>query len=98
VPRLVDIGEDAERGAAAQRGDDPNEVRVDEEPWQACELSEPLSDETWVQWKRDWQATPGRHTIQVRATDGLGDVQTADRTRPAPDGARGHHSIDVQVG
>ena len=83
---------------APDRGIEAVEVRVDEEPWQACELSEPLSDETWVQWKRDWQATPGRHTIQVRATDGLGDVQTADRTRPAPDGARGHHSIDVQVG
>ncbi|CAN5708983.1 sulfite oxidase [soil metagenome] len=83
---------------APDRGIEVVEVRVDEGPWQACELSEPLSDDTWVQWKRDWQATPGRHTIQVRATDGLGDVQTADRTRPAPDGARGHHTIEVQVG
>ena len=83
---------------APDRGIETVEIRVDEGTWQTCELSEPLSDDTWVQWKRDWQATPGRHTIQVRATDGLGDVQTADRTRPAPDGARGHHTIDVQVG
>lgn len=83
---------------APDRGIEVVEVRVDEGPWQACEVSEPLSDDTWVQWKRDWQATPGRHTIQVRATDGLGDVQTADRTRPAPDGARGHHTIHVLVG
>lgn len=82
---------------APDRGIEAVEVRVDEGPWQAAELSEPLSDDTWVQWKRDWQATPGRHTIQVRATDGLGEVQTAERTRPAPDGARGHHSIDMQV-
>lgn len=83
---------------APTRGVEAVEIRVDEGPWQACELSQPLSDDTWIQWKRDWQATAGRHTIQVRATDGLGDVQTADRTRPAPDGARGHHTIDVQVG
>ncbi|MDQ3493743.1 MAG: molybdopterin-dependent oxidoreductase [Chloroflexota bacterium] len=82
---------------APHRGVEGVEIRVDEGPWQACELSQPLSDDTWVQWKRDWQTTPGRHTIQVRATDGLGEVQTADRTRPAPDGARGHHTIDVQV-
>jgi hypothetical protein len=34
----------------------------------------------------------------VRATDGTGAVQTAETTRPAPDGARGHHSVDVRVG
>jgi hypothetical protein len=33
----------------------------------------------------------------VRATDGLGEVQTASVSRPAPDGARGRHRIAVQV-
>ncbi|MDQ3449173.1 MAG: molybdopterin-dependent oxidoreductase, partial [Chloroflexota bacterium] len=83
---------------APTRGVEMVEVRVDDGAWQASELSQPLSDDTWVQWRREWQATPGRHVIQVRATDGRGDVQTAERTRPDPDGARGHHTIDVQVG
>jgi hypothetical protein len=37
----------------------------------------------------------GQHQIEVRATDGTGTVQTADISRPAPDGARGHHTIVV---
>ena len=36
--------------------------------------------------------------LEVRATDGTGAVQTADVTPPAPDGARGHHTIGVHVG
>ncbi|MEA2651543.1 MAG: hypothetical protein QOI85_1264, partial [Chloroflexota bacterium] len=42
-------------------------------------------------------ATAGDHVISVRATDGEGEVQTDERTRPAPDGARGHHTIRVTV-
>ena len=42
--------------------------------------------------------TPGDHSLRVRATDGDGEVQTDERTRPAPDGARGHHTIRVSVG
>jgi hypothetical protein len=40
-------------------------------------------------------AEPGRHELKVRATDGTGEVQTAEVTPPAPDGARGHHTITV---
>ncbi len=43
-------------------------------------LSAPISDTTWVQWVRDWDATPGEHQIMVRATDGNGVVQTEERT------------------
>jgi DMSO/TMAO reductase YedYZ molybdopterin-dependent catalytic subunit len=74
------------------------EVQVDESGWQAAELSVPISDATWVQYVYRWQATSGEHMLRVRATDGDGVVQTADRTRPDPDGARGHHSIRVRVG
>jgi hypothetical protein len=45
----------------------------------------------------DWPATPGRHVLQVRATDGTGETQTELRTQPAPDGARGWHTINVEV-
>jgi DMSO/TMAO reductase YedYZ molybdopterin-dependent catalytic subunit len=82
---------------APDRGISRVEVRIDDGSWQAAELSQPLADAAWVQWKLGWPADPGGHRITVRATDGTGAVQTEERTRPAPDGARGHHSIDVRV-
>jgi DMSO/TMAO reductase YedYZ molybdopterin-dependent catalytic subunit len=83
---------------APDRGITAVEVQVDDGSWQPAELSTPISDATWVQFVHRWEATPGRHAIRVRATDGSGEVQTADVTRPAPDGARGHHTIEVGVG
>jgi DMSO/TMAO reductase YedYZ molybdopterin-dependent catalytic subunit len=65
--------------------------------WHDATLSTPISDATWVQWHFDWDATPGQHAVSVRATDGRGEVQTAQRSDPAPDGARGHHTIVVAV-
>jgi DMSO/TMAO reductase YedYZ molybdopterin-dependent catalytic subunit len=85
---------------APDRGIARVEVQVDDGAWQEAELSEPLSDAAWVQWKLVW-ATPsdgGRHQLRVRATDGSGEVQTAEITPPAPDGARGHHGISLSVG
>jgi DMSO/TMAO reductase YedYZ molybdopterin-dependent catalytic subunit len=82
---------------APDRGVSGVEVRVDDGPWQAATISEPLSDATWVQWLHLWDASPGTHVVSVRATDGDGVVQTEERTPPAPDGARGHHAITVSV-
>jgi hypothetical protein len=73
------------------------EVKVDDEPWAAARLSAPISDATWVQWRFDWPAGPGSHVLSVRATDGTGEAQTDAESRPAPDGARGHHTIGVNV-
>jgi DMSO/TMAO reductase YedYZ molybdopterin-dependent catalytic subunit len=96
----VSAGEVAVAGVAwaPDRGISKVEVQVDRDDWAPAELSVPISDATWVQWLFRWSATPGDHTLSVRATDGTGDVQTADVTRPAPDGARGHHTISVSVG
>ncbi|CAN5702064.1 molybdopterin-dependent oxidoreductase [soil metagenome] len=74
------------------------EVQLDEGAWQPAELSLALSDYAWVQWRATVNAPAGTHTLRVRATDGTGATQTADRTRPAPDGARGHHQIQVRAG
>jgi hypothetical protein len=82
---------------APDRGVSGVEVRVDDGPWQAATISEPLSDATWVQWLHLWDASPGTHVVSVRATDGDGVVQTDERTPPAPDGARGHHAVTVSV-
>ncbi len=51
----------------------------------------------WVQWLFEWNAPPGEHRIQVRATDGTGETQTDERTPPAPNGASGYHSVRVEV-
>lgn len=83
---------------APERGIRAVEVAVDGGPWQPARLGAAISDQTWVQWRYDWEATPGVHRLTVRATDGTGEVQTASRTAPAPDGARGHHSVEVVVG
>jgi DMSO/TMAO reductase YedYZ molybdopterin-dependent catalytic subunit len=78
---------------AVDRGVSKVEVRVDQGEWHEARLSVPISGATWVQWRLDWDAPPGRYLLTVRATDGGGDVQTEERTPPAPDGARGHHTV-----
>jgi DMSO/TMAO reductase YedYZ molybdopterin-dependent catalytic subunit len=82
---------------APDRGITGVEVNVDGAGWQQAKLSTPISKATWVQWLLDWDATPGAHTIEVRATDGTGEVQTDALSAPAPDGARGHHRVQVTV-
>ena len=82
---------------APDRGIARVEVGIDG-TWEEARLSRPISDATWVQWVYDWAATPGRYTIQVRATDGAGETQIEQRSRPAPDGARGWDEVSVEVG
>jgi DMSO/TMAO reductase YedYZ molybdopterin-dependent catalytic subunit len=82
---------------APDRGIQGVEVQIDGGPWQPATLSAPISDATWVQWLFRWDATPGAHEISVRAIDGTGEVQTDVRSRPAPDGARGHHTLTLNV-
>ncbi|HXI46770.1 MAG TPA: molybdopterin-dependent oxidoreductase [Candidatus Acidoferrales bacterium] len=83
---------------APDRGVERVEVSIDQGPWLPATISAPISDATWVQWVLPWDATSGTHSVEVRATDGTGAVQTADMSRPAPDGARGHHRIAFRVG
>jgi DMSO/TMAO reductase YedYZ molybdopterin-dependent catalytic subunit len=82
---------------APAREIDRVEVRVDDGPWQSARLSGALSEHTWVQWTHTWDATPGVHRLQVRATDGYGHTQTAELAPPAPSGATGYHTIRVEV-
>jgi len=82
---------------APHRGVDRVEVRIDEGEWIEAELSSEISDNSWRQWKVDWDPEPGRYRLQVRATDGDGITQTDLRVPPAPDGATGWHTIHVTV-
>lgn len=82
---------------AQTRGIDKVEVKVDDGPWQEAQLAEQLSEDSWRQWMLPWQARPGQHTLTVRATDGTGAIQTAERSEPIPNGSSGLHQIVVMV-
>jgi hypothetical protein len=82
---------------APDRGIERVEVQVDDGEWQQAELAVAISDATWVQWRFDWPAAPGKHALRVRATDGDGTLQEERQTRPAPDGAHGYHTVTVSV-
>ncbi|GAB3197711.1 sulfite oxidase [Nocardioides hungaricus] len=74
------------------------EVRVDGGPWQEARLGPSAGNDYWRQWYLPWTAETGQHTLAVRATDGEGDVQTAVRATPFPEGSSGIQQIVVNVG
>ena len=82
---------------APQRGIERVEVRVDGSAWQTTTLAAVPSIDTWRQWRWDWDAKPGRHTLEVRATDRTGVVQPEKRETPFPNGASGWHSVVVVI-
>lgn len=82
---------------AQHRGISGVEIRVDGGPWQEARLAATDGDDTWRQWMWPWEATPGRHTLEVRATDRTGAVQTGERRGTVPDGATGWHAVVVRV-
>jgi DMSO/TMAO reductase YedYZ molybdopterin-dependent catalytic subunit len=82
---------------AQHRGIAKVEVRVDDGDWQQAALAATVSIDTWRLWTWTWPASPGQHTLQVRATDNAGEVQTQIKAPPAPDGATGWHTIDVRA-
>lgn len=74
------------------------EVQVDDGPWQQASLAEVPGPVTWRQWWLPWDATPGQHTLRVRATNGRGEVQTGEERDVIPAGATGWHTVDVTAG
>ena len=96
----IDAGTVAVAGVAwaQHRGIEAVEVRIDEGSWQAADLADERTIDTWRQWKYAWDATAGNHKIEVRATDMTGAVQPEERVAPIPDGATGWHSVVVRVG
>ncbi len=82
---------------APDRGITGVEIQVDDGEWRPATLATAIGPQTWLQWRFAFDATPGRHNLRVRATDGSGEVQPSQPTSPAPDGARGYHAIAVDV-
>jgi hypothetical protein len=96
----VPVGKLAVGGVAwAQgRGISAVELQVDDGPWRRATLGPDAGTDYWRQWYVVWEATPGKHRLTARATDGAGEVQTAEPRDSFPSGATGYHSIQVSVG
>lgn len=102
VPRsgaTVPAGRVAVAGVAwaQHRGIAAVEVQADDGPWTPARLAADASIDAWRQWILDWDATPGSHTLRVRARDLTGTLQSAVERPPAPDGAEGLHTVTVRV-
>lgn len=82
---------------AQRRGIERVEVRVDDGEWRRATLGTEAGVDCWRQWFLPWDATPGRHDLTVRATDGDGELQTQQEATPFPAGATGWHSVAVTV-
>jgi DMSO/TMAO reductase YedYZ molybdopterin-dependent catalytic subunit len=82
---------------AQHKGLEAVEVRIDRGPWQQARLAAVPGVDTWRQWVLEWNATPGSHQIEARATDKTGYTQTAALAPPAPNGATGYPSVSVNV-
>ena len=96
----VTVGQAAIGGVAwAMDGDGISrvEVSIDDGPWQDAQLADQPTPRTWRQWWLEWEATPGRHTIAVRATNGLGETQTSEVRDVVPLGATGYDVGVVEV-
>jgi DMSO/TMAO reductase YedYZ molybdopterin-dependent catalytic subunit len=82
---------------AQHKGIDAVEVRVDGGTWRHARLAAVPGIDTWRQWMIDWNATPGTHRIEARATDATGYTQTALPEPPEPNGATGYPLVTVTV-
>jgi DMSO/TMAO reductase YedYZ molybdopterin-dependent catalytic subunit len=65
--------------------------------WYDAKLPVQDTIDTWRQWYYVWDATPGTHVLQVRATDDAGFTQTSIKHKTEPNGATGYHTIQVTV-
>ena len=82
---------------AQHKGIEAVEARADNGPWHEATLAVVPGIDTWRQWSWDWDATPGTHLIEARATDKTGYTQTSLVEDVAPNGASGYPSTQVTV-
>jgi DMSO/TMAO reductase YedYZ molybdopterin-dependent catalytic subunit len=82
---------------AQTKGISQVQARVDGGPWQTARLADSVSQDTWRQWVWQWDATKGTHTLECRATDSTGAVQSMQHHGTRPDGSTGLDSVVVKV-
>ena len=79
-------------------GIDKVEVRIDGGGWQQARLGPSRRPATTgASGTSPGTPSPGQHSLAVRATTGDGEVQTAARATPFPDGSSGIQEIVVSV-
>lgn len=78
-------------------GIDRVEVSIDDGAWQSATLSNPINQDTWVQWTLAWDATPGTHYVAVRAVDRDGRRQIEEKAPIYPNGSSGWQRLLVTV-
>jgi DMSO/TMAO reductase YedYZ molybdopterin-dependent catalytic subunit len=82
---------------AQPRGIGKVEVRADKGDWVTAQLATEVNASTWRMWRAELELAPGLRTVECRATDKTGYVQTDQRVAPIPDGATGWHSTTFTV-
>ena len=82
---------------AQHKGIDAVQVRVDQGPWNETRLAAVPGIDSWRQWVWAWDATPGQHVLEARATDKTGYTQTSAQAQPEPNGASGYPGVSVTV-
>ncbi len=65
--------------------------------WRDADLQPEIGPAAWRLWTCPFTPAPGRYRLVVRATDGDGVTQPAERRSNFPDGAHGWHSVTVTV-
>ena len=98
---IVSPGEVAVQGVAfaGKRGVLTVELSTDGgRSWSRATVKAPLSAFTWVLWSQSWTpGSAGAYTLQVRATDGDGRLQSGQPAASFPNGASGYHTVHVNV-
>jgi DMSO/TMAO reductase YedYZ molybdopterin-dependent catalytic subunit len=74
------------------------EVQLDGGAWQRATLAPKKLSDSWVQWQTTLDVSSGDHQVRVRAVNDDGQVQTAVRADPVPNGSSGWHTISISAG
>ncbi len=83
---------------AGLRGVDRVEVSVDGgDTWLDATLEDRPGEFTWHRWRAMTGQPSGELTVQTRATDGTGEVQTKVPSRPHPAGSTGWHRKSLEL-
>lgn len=84
---------------AGNRGISKVEISLDDgKSWQPTTIDYAGTKLTWALWSYDWRPTAaGEFGLLVRATDGNGDLQTAEKRSIVSEGATGYHRVVAKI-
>jgi DMSO/TMAO reductase YedYZ molybdopterin-dependent catalytic subunit len=84
---------------AGNRGISKVEISLDDgKSWLPTTIDYPGTKLTWALWSYDWRPTAaGEFGMLVRATDGNGELQTAEKRSIVSEGATGYHRVVAKI-